>query len=64
LHAVVATRYRGRWIILDNRSLLLIESSELHGYQPLFTLDHRGVRQFVPPSSPAVVDSLCGGALG
>jgi predicted transglutaminase-like cysteine proteinase len=47
-HAVVAVRDEGRWLILDNRSLALVESSELlRQYAPLYSLDHRGARQFV-----------------
>ena len=46
-HAVVAVREEGRWLILDNRSLALVESSALlRQSAPLYSLDHRGVRQF------------------
>lgn len=47
-HAVVAVRQAGRWLILDNRTLAMVESGKLLGlYVPLKTLDRRGVRQFV-----------------
>ena len=47
-HAVVAVRADGRWLILDNRSLALAESSELlRQYAPLYSLDHRGARLFI-----------------
>lgn len=47
-HAVVAVHEEGRWLILDNRSMAIVESSELIGrYAPLYTLDRRGVREFV-----------------
>jgi predicted transglutaminase-like cysteine proteinase len=61
-HMVVAVRNFGHWIILDNRSMALVESSELHDYLPLFTLDHRGVRQFVQPTNPKVAGAPCTGA--
>jgi predicted transglutaminase-like cysteine proteinase len=53
-HAVVAVRNDRRWIILDNRSLSLVDSDEiLDRYIPLFVLDQHGVRQFVLPKPMA-----------
>lgn len=54
LHAVVAVRDEGRWVILDNRTLLLPDSMEmLDRYIPLYVMDQRGVRQFVLPQRMA-----------
>jgi predicted transglutaminase-like cysteine proteinase len=54
-HAVVAIRNAAHWFILDNRSLVVVESGKLLDYYlPLVTLDHRGVRPFVLPSEPRV----------
>jgi len=54
-HAMIAVRNQARWSILDSRSLAIVESNKLLGYyEPEFTLDHRGVRQFIQPSSPMV----------
>jgi predicted transglutaminase-like cysteine proteinase len=54
VHAVVAVRNEGRWLILDNRSLSLPDSNEiLDRYVPLYVLDQRGVRQFVLPQQSA-----------
>jgi predicted transglutaminase-like cysteine proteinase len=47
-HAVVAVRHEGRWLILDNRSSILVESSDVAAhYIPLNVLDQQGVREFV-----------------
>jgi hypothetical protein len=47
-HAVVAVRYAVRWLILDNRSSILVESSDVAAhYIPLVVLDQQGVREFV-----------------
>jgi predicted transglutaminase-like cysteine proteinase len=52
-HAVVALRHEGRWLVLDNRTLRLVESSAVLGhYQPLYALDRRGVWQFGKPQGP------------
>jgi predicted transglutaminase-like cysteine proteinase len=63
-HAVVAVRHAGRWYILDNRSLAVVESVELRNYLPLFALDRRGVRQFRPPPSPVVAGLPCNRIVG
>lgn len=53
-HAMVAVRNEGRWLFLNNRSLMLVESSgAINRYVPLNTLDQRGVREFVQPSQLA-----------
>jgi predicted transglutaminase-like cysteine proteinase len=53
-HAMVAIRDRGTWLVLDNRSLAVLESREfLERYLPLYSLDHRGVRRFILPSGAA-----------
>ena len=59
-HAVVAVRIQNRWLLLDNRTLTLIESSiALDYYDPLYALDEHGVRRFALPSRPAqVAESL------
>jgi predicted transglutaminase-like cysteine proteinase len=58
-HAVVAVRDGARWLVLDNRSLVLANSRELRDYRPLFSLDHRGVRRFVPPSGAQTAGLSC-----
>jgi predicted transglutaminase-like cysteine proteinase len=44
-HAVVAVHYKDEWLILDNRTLRIINVEETH-YYPLLALDHEGVRTF------------------
>lgn len=55
-HAMIAVRNNARWYILDNRTLVMIESRKLLEIaQPLFSLDHRGVRQFILPPQVAAL---------
>ena len=52
-HMVVAVHFDGRWLILDNGTLVMIEDRESR-YVPLFVLDQHGVRQYRalgPPSA-------------
>lgn len=59
-HAVIAVRVQSRWLVLDNRSLTVSESTGLLKHMdPLFTLDNRGVRQFVSPGVVPAPASPC-----
>jgi len=49
-HMVLAARHDGRWLILDNRRLLLLKADELPHYTPRFALDHEGVKFSMAPS--------------
>lgn len=57
LHAILAVRAeKGGWLVLDNRTLVLVESSmALNYYDPLYELDQNGVREFALPSRPPQV---------
>ena len=44
-HAVVEVRYKDEWLILDNRTLLIMNTEQTH-YYPLLVLDYEGVRTF------------------
>ena len=43
-HAVLAVRQQGRWLILDNRTLVMVADVELKGFQPIFIVDENGAR--------------------
>lgn len=58
-HMVAAVRAAGRWLVLDNRSMGLVDSNERHDYRPMFVLDEGGVRQSVQRSSPAAAGGPC-----
>ena len=46
IHAVVAVRFEGEWLILDNRHMVLVNAAEAHHYSPL-------VRDASPVASPS-----------
>lgn len=48
-HAVLAVRFDGRWRILDNRRLIMIEDTDMQRTLPLFVLDETGARRFGEP---------------
>jgi predicted transglutaminase-like cysteine proteinase len=49
-HAVLAVRDDGHWLILDNRSMRLVEDTRSSDLMPLFALDAGGVREFGGPA--------------
>jgi predicted transglutaminase-like cysteine proteinase len=45
-HAIVAVRYEQKWLLLDNRTMAMINASQSRHYFPLFVLNYQGVRAF------------------
>ena len=50
-HEVAAVRYNGRWLILDNRTLIMAQDVDIATYNPLFAIDREGVKRMVPWAS-------------
>jgi predicted transglutaminase-like cysteine proteinase len=48
IHLVVLVRDNDSWIILDNRTLTLVDSIAANQYEPLIEFDANGVRDFRP----------------
>jgi predicted transglutaminase-like cysteine proteinase len=51
-HVVVVVRNGDRWLILDNLTLALVDSTAAHPYQPLQEFGTDGVREF--PALPGL----------
>jgi predicted transglutaminase-like cysteine proteinase len=64
VHLVVAVRVSANWIIMDNRSMILSESTGRHDYQPVLALDHSGVREFRARPNAAVSNLPCNNSVG
>jgi len=45
-HAVASVRLDGRWWLLDNRRMAMVEDVQLPNHHPLFVLDLNGVRHY------------------
>jgi predicted transglutaminase-like cysteine proteinase len=50
-HAVLAVRRESRWLILDNRKLVLLDDTMVRDLEPLFALDLVGVHKFIAPAA-------------
>jgi predicted transglutaminase-like cysteine proteinase len=66
LHAIAAVRYEGHWLILDNRTLMMVHDVDIATYNPLFVMDNEGVKRMLPataePQTPNV--SVSSAAIG
>jgi predicted transglutaminase-like cysteine proteinase len=45
-HAAAAVRLDGRWLILDNRRMAMVEDMAFRNYRPLFVIDQSGVMKY------------------
>lgn len=52
-HAITAVRFEGQWIMLDNRSMMLVRDREMPLVTPLFVLDQDGIKHVAPMANPA-----------
>jgi predicted transglutaminase-like cysteine proteinase len=55
-HAVVAVRYEQHWVILDNRTMLILNAEDLHYYRPLFALDQQGTHTIATAALDRITD--------
>lgn len=54
-HAVLAVRLQERWIVLDNRILVMLADNQITNYWPVFVADDAGVRAYRYDSAPPQV---------
>ena len=55
-HAVVAVRYEQRWLILDNRTMAILDAADVHYYRPLFALDQQGTHTIATAALDRITD--------
>jgi len=55
-HAVVAVRYEQRWLILDNRTMSILDAEDVRYYRPLFALDQQGTRTIATAELAQITD--------
>jgi predicted transglutaminase-like cysteine proteinase len=53
-HAVTAARLDGRWLVLDNRRLAMVEDVSVRNFRPTFVLDRDSLRRY--EALPLVAD--------
>jgi len=55
-HAIVAVRYEQRWLVLDNRTMAILNAEDVRHYHPVIALDQQGVRKV----AAAAADQITG----
>jgi predicted transglutaminase-like cysteine proteinase len=55
-HAVLAARFAGRWLILDNRRADLVDDAAVKHLMPLFAIGAAGVQMFAVPYVERTID--------
>jgi predicted transglutaminase-like cysteine proteinase len=55
-HAVVAVRYEQRWLILDNRTMAILNAEDVKYYRPLFALDQQGTHTIATAALDRITD--------
>ena len=51
-HALAAVRLEGRWLILDNRRMAIIEDTYVRNYQPLYVFSETGIWKYENAIAP------------
>ena len=65
IHAILAVRLDGEWLLLDNLTMVMVNSLEATQYQPLIALDYHAITTFAagPPAlqeAPAAIQHISG----
>jgi len=56
-HAVLAVKLGARWVVLDNRMLVMLSDTQIANYRPIYVADDSGIRAYGTdtPALPAPV---------
>jgi len=57
-HAVLAVRLGARWVVLDNRMLVMLSDTQIANYRPIYVADDSGVRAYgtdAPAPTPVLL---------
>ena len=59
-HMVPVVRLEGRWLVLENGTLMTFEDKDYPNFDPLFLINHEGVREFRKATDFFTIKSLLG----
>jgi predicted transglutaminase-like cysteine proteinase len=45
-HAVAAARLDGRWLMLDNQRMAMVDDAHVRNYRPIYVMDETGLRKY------------------
>ncbi len=55
-HAIVAVRLEQRWLVLDNRTMVIRDAEDLQHYRPIIALDQEGARKVAAAAFDQITD--------
>ena len=55
-HAIVAVRYEQRWLILDNRTMAILNAEDVRHYRPVIAFDQQGARKIAAAAVDQITD--------
>lgn len=55
-HAVVAVRFEQRWLVLDNRTMAILDTEDVRHYRPVIALDQQGDRKVAAAAVDQITD--------
>jgi predicted transglutaminase-like cysteine proteinase len=55
-HAIVAVRFEQRWLVLDNRTMAILDAEDVQHYRPLMALDQQGARKVAAAAVDQITD--------
>ena len=55
-HAIVAVRFEQRWLVLDNRTMAILDAEDVQHYRPLIALDQQGARKVAAAAVDQITD--------
>ena len=65
MHAVLAVHWDEEWLLLDNLTMVMVNSLEATQYQPLIAFDYQAMTTFAagslaPQEAPAAIQNISG----
>ena len=55
-HAIVAVRDQQEWLILDNRTMVILNTDDARHYNPLFVLEQQSPQTFATAAVNPITD--------
>jgi predicted transglutaminase-like cysteine proteinase len=55
-HAIVAVRFEQRWLVLDNRTMAILDAEDVQHYRPIIALDQQGARKVASVAVDQITD--------
>ncbi len=55
-HAIVAVHFEQQWLVLDNRTMAILDAEDVQHYRPIMALDQEGARKVAAVAVDQIID--------